>query len=408
MIHRYLVKNANVMSVFDGSLKKTDILVEDGIVTKTAPGITASVEEIIDAEGLTVTPGWVDIHAHIYYDGIGLGIDPQMYLLPKGVTYAVDPGTSGADNFADFRRYVRWCTDLKYKSYLNIAKIGVPIMGYELTDMGNLDKDACKRVFRDFAGELLGLKVRVTSNMCKDPKAALSAVRELCDELHTTFCVHATRCSLSTEEILGFMKKGDVFTHSYAKTDSGILDKDGSIKAGVREARERGVIFDMGHGINSFAFDVAKKAIDQGFELDAISTDLHVSDVDGPVYDMPTTISKFLCLGVSLEKAIQLATSNPVKLLALSDKLLEIKPGEKADFTAFLVERGDFRYTDCDKCELSGNMRLVSKFTCVGRKIFTPRKVTGKNRPIGIAAIEAANKPPTVETTPPRTNKVIA
>jgi dihydroorotase len=392
MLHTYLIKNARIMSVFDGSCVQKDILVEGGIVKNVAAQISDPAEEVIDAGGLTVTPGWVDIHAHFYYDGACIGVDPQMYCLPKGVTYAIDPGTAGADNFADFRRYVRWCTDLKYKSFLNVARIGVPVMGYELTDMANLDKDACKKAFTRFRDELAGLKVRVTSAMCKAPLAALCAIRELCDELDTVFCIHATRCSLSTEEILGFMKKGDVFTHSYAKTDSGILDTAGNVKKCVREARDRGVIFDMGHGINSYTFDVAQKAIADGFMLDCLSTDLHVSDVDGPVYDMPTTISKFLCLGVSLEKAIQLVTAAPVKALHLEDKSLEIKVGAKADFTAFLVAHGDFTYVDCEKAELKGNQRLVSEFTCVGEKIFTPRKVTGKNRPIGNAALEAAKK----------------
>lgn len=389
MLKSYLIKNADVLSVSDGTYTRQDILVERGIITGLGTRIGAEAEETIDASGLTVTPGWVDAHAHLYYDGAGVGVDPQLYFLPKGVTYAVDPGTAGAENFADFHRYVRWGTDLKYKSYLNISRIGVPVMGYELTDMSNLDPEACRKCFREYEEELIGLKVRITGNMCADPLTALKTIRRLCDELNTTFCVHATRCPLPMETILSYMKAGDVLAHSFARTESGILDVEGRVRSCVWEARERGVIFDMGHGINSFTFDTAAKAMDQGFELDMISTDLHVSDIDGPVYDMPTTISKFLCLGVSLYKAIQMVTENPVRLLKLTDKSTELKCGESADFTAFSVECGRFRYVDCDGKELTGDKKVVSRFTCVGEKIFTPRKVTGKNRPIGQAAIDA-------------------
>jgi dihydroorotase len=389
MLDTYLVKNVIIMSIFDGSTSQKDILVEDGIITCIEDYIDSNSHEVIDAEGSIATTGWVDSHAHIYYDGGGVGVDPQTYLLPQGVTYAIDPGTAGADNFNDFRRYVKWNTDLKYKSYLNVSKIGVPIFGYELSDMDNLDKEACKSTFLKYQNELCGLKVRISSSMCADPIAALTYTRELCDELGTYMSVHATRCELSTEAILNFMKKGDQLTHTYAKTSSGILDENGNIKQCVLDARERGVLFDMGHGINSFTFEVAQKAMQQDFWLDTISTDIHVANIDGPVYDMCTTISKFLCLGVSLEKAINMVTQSPVSLLGLTNKSLEIKVGEPADFTVFQVEKGEFKYVDSAGTELIGDKRLVSKFTCVGNKVFTPRKVRGKNRPIGQAAIDA-------------------
>lgn len=389
MLNSYLIKNAEILDLYGGEREIRDILVENGRITAIDKNISFPAEEIIDAEGLTVTPGWVDDHAHFYYDAPNnLGINPERYLLPYGVTYAIDPGTAGADNFGAFRRYVRWNTDLTYKSYLNVSRMGVPIFGYELTDMDNLDEEACKAAFLEYREELIGLKVRITSNMCADPLKALQTIRKLCDELHTHFCVHATRCDLSIETILSFLKKGDMLTHAFARTASGILDEEGRVKKCVWEARERGVIFDMGHGINSFTFDTAEKAMDQGFQLDSISTDLHVSDVNGPVYDMPTTLSKFLSLGVDILDALRMVTLNPVKLLHLTDKSTRITAGERADFTAFKVEKGEFSYTDCEKQELIGKQRIISYFTCVGTKIYTPRLTRENNRKIGNAAIE--------------------
>lgn len=389
MLRSYLVRNATILDVRDGKQVTTDILVENGIVTAISPQITFPAEEVIDAAGLTVTTGWVDDHAHFYYDAPdNIGVNPERYFLPYGVTYAIDPGTAGADGFAAFRKYVRWNTDLKYKSYLNISRIGVPIFGYDLTDMSNLDEEACKAAFLKHKEELVGLKVRITSNMCADPLTALKTIRRLCDELGTYFCVHATRCDLSTETILSYLQKGDMLTHSFARTTSGVLDEAGNVKKCAWEAKERGVIFDMGHGINSFTFATAQKAMAQGFYLDSLSTDLHVSDVNGPVYDLPTTMSKYLCLGASLLDTLRLVTVNPVRNLGLTDKSLAITVGEPADFTAFKVEEGEFSYIDCDKLELIGKQRIVPHFTCVGTKVYTPRLTREENRKIGNAAIE--------------------
>ena len=389
MLNSYLIKHADIMNIFTGTCERKDILVENGIITAMGDSITCTAGEVIDASGFIVTPGWVDDHAHLYYDSPNhIGVNPQTYFLPYGVTYAIDPGTAGADNFRSFREYVRWNTDLKYRSYLNISKIGIPIYGYDLTDMSNLDETACRNIFREFHEELIGLKVRITSNMCTNPLKALETIRKLCDELNTHFCVHATRCDLPAENIFEFLKKGDMITHSYARTSSGILDENGHIRTCVWEARDRGVIFDMGHGINSFSFSTARRAMKQGFLLDTLSTDLHISDVSGPVYDMPTTLSKFLALGLDLPEVIRMVTVNPVRLLGLPDKSLSVTPGEPADFTAFEIKKGNFRDVDCHGEVLESSVSLESKFTCVANKIFTPRLRRESNRAIGNAAIQ--------------------
>ncbi len=388
MLKKYLVKNGTILDVLNGSRKQADILVENGIVRLICPGINEPGAEVLNAEGLTITTGWVDDHAHFYNDTENnIGVSASRYLLPFGTTYAIDPGTAGADNYEDFRRRVFYRTDLRYRSYLNVSRIGVPIYGYDLTDMENLEEDACKSVFRKYRGELIGLKARITSNMCADPLRTLRTIRALADELETTFCIHATRCDLSTETILSFFQKGDMLTHCYARTSSGILDEDGTVKRCVWEARDRGVIFDVGHGINSFTFATAEKAIAQGFLADSLSTDLHVSDVSGPVFDMPTTLSKLLTLGVDLTEALRMITVNPVKNLKLTDKSLRIEEGCLADFTVFSLEEGAFSYVDCDQAELTGPYRINAVFTCLGNKVYTPTRVREPNRKIGAAAL---------------------
>jgi dihydroorotase len=383
MIKDYVVKNSSILDVTSGVLKRGNIFVEDGIIKEVSNSPDMQAEKIIDADGMIVTPGWVDAHVHIYYDDKCIGVDPQTYLIPNGVTYAIDPGTAGAENFEDFYDYVRLNTDLKYKSYLNISKIGIPILGYELTDMSNIDINLFKSIFNKYKSELMGVKVRITDNMCSDPLSALEVVSKLSRELNTTCCVHPTRSKLSTETILSYMKKGDVFTHCFALSSSGILDSNGKVKDAVWEAKERGVIFDIGHGTNSFSFEVAQSAIEQGFKMDIISSDLHVGNVDGPVYDLPTTLSKILCLGIEIDEILRLVTVAPTKLLNLEDKSLKIEIGQPADFTVFQIEKGKYTYIDSARQTITGDERIIPMYTCVGNKIFTPRKKRQKNQIIG-------------------------
>jgi dihydroorotase len=380
MISSYLVKGANILSVINGEYCQRDILVENGIVTEVDHCISENdAQAVLEAKDLTVTPGWVDSHAHLF-DEVGyMGVDPQMYHLPQGVTYAIDQGTAGANNFDQFNEHTRYRSDIRYKSFLNISQIGMPIGGYELVDEANINRKACLKTCQAHSEEILGLKLRVGNKMCTKPINAMKATIELAEELQAPIVIHATRCRLETEDIMKFLRPGDIFTHTYARTDSGILNRDGRIKDCVWKARERGVRFDLGHGINSFSFEVAEKAIKQNFWIDTISTDLHIRNIRGPVFNMPITLSKFLMLGMSLEKAIYLVTVAPVKMFGIDDKSLEIEVGEMADFTAFKVEPGRFQYVDSDNAELIGDKRVVSIFTAVGSKIFINRKVSGKN-----------------------------
>ncbi|MBR2635013.1 MAG: amidohydrolase family protein [Clostridia bacterium] len=385
MIQTYLIRNASLFSAESGRMQTQSILVEGGIIR--AIGRDLSLPEgalLLEAEGMIISPGWVDCHAHFYYDAENvIGVDPQRYLIPFGVTYALDPGSAGAAGFEDFLSHVGRRTDLGFCSYLNLSEIGVPIFGYEFTDLSHLKSDAAEEMLRRYPEKLMGVKIRISQKVCSDPATVLREARALCDRTKTRLCVHATGCVLSTEEILRFLKTGDTFTHCFAKTQSGILDDQGYVRSCVHEARERGIFFDLGHGKGSFSFEVAKKAIEHGFLPDFISTDLHIAGVNGPVFDMPTVLSKMLALNLSLEEILLRITAEPVKKLGLRDKSLAIRVGEKADLTAFRIKKGDFLWQDSIGESLAGKERIESLFTCLGDRIFTPIRSRDENRPIG-------------------------
>ena len=377
MLRSVLVKDVDIWDVLTHTMSHSDILVEDGIIQEVDADIpVGNISAVIDGEGCFVTTGWIDTHAHLYYDYGCIGIDPQHYQVPKGVTYGLDQGTAGAGNYEHYREYVLYNTDMKIKNFLNISKIGMPLVSFELLDFeSNLDKILFSKIYQKYPEEILGIKLRITERMCRgNARNALMAARELGDELNLPIFLHATDCVMSMEEILSHLKAGDTLTHTYAKTTSGILGENGKVLDCVRMARDRGIYFDTGHGVASLAFEVLEKALADGFYPDTISTDLHTVNIKTPVIDLPTTVSKFLYYGMKLEDALDTVTVNPYKQYNLQNKTMKIAPGEEADFVVWRKEKGKISYYDCEGASINASEWLVPQYTVFGKKVFTPRK----------------------------------
>lgn len=382
MFHSLLIKNANVMDLPTGRVERREIYIENGVIKRISSKIDKNAQYVADADGLIVTAGLVDVHSHLYHNTELIGVDPQRYDLPKGVTYCIDQGSAGADNYADFRDRVIASTDVRVRSFLNCSRIGMPVSSLadtgeepgpgELAETAYFDRDALMETYRTYADELLGVKVRLTPNIC--PKRPLETLREVvsvAEELGVRVSVHGNHAlGLKAEDILGVLRKGDIFTHTYHDGETGILDEDGNVRECVRRAREKGVIFDTGHGVNSLSFKVMKRAAEQGFFPDTISTDLHNLNINGPVYDMPTTISKFLCCGMPIHEALKRCILNPAELLGLKDKAVCLREGDVADIAAFERKEGLFAYKDAMKVSIEGRYRLEARFTVAGSKLF--------------------------------------
>lgn len=382
MIHSILLKNAEIWNPADEEPKRADLYIEEGIVKRIAPGISCDAQYTEDISGYMVTPGLVDTHAHMFWNSELIGVDPQRFDLPKGVTYTVDQGSAGADNYAQYRKQVLFSTDVKSRAFLNCSRIGMPTSSLadtgdipgpgELSNPDYLDRGKFIEVFETYRPELLGVKIRLTPNICpKNPLGALEQAISIAEELKVPVSVHPNHAAgLTTEDILSRLRCGDIFTHSFHDSHTGILDKNREIKPCVLEARKKGVIFDTGHGVNSLAFPVLEQALSLGFWPDTISTDLHNLNYNGPVFDLPTTISKFLCLGMPLLEAIRCCTVNPVRLLGLSEKSVAICEGQPADLAVFQLMKGDFTYRDAMKNTISGSYKLIPHLTVVGNKMF--------------------------------------
>jgi len=315
-------------------------------------------DKVIDASNKLVTPGLVDLHTHVYWGVAHWSVEPDPTCLAKGVTTVVDAGTSGALTFPGFRRYVIENSNTRVLALLHISSIGLtqhPKVG-DLQDLRSLDFDCAVNVAKRNSDVIKGVKIRVDKdNVGQNGPQALRLAKEAARSVGVPLMIHISGVlpdNLSLPEILSIIEKGDVVTHCLPppfppSTDrSVILNRDGEVIPEVKEARRRGVLFDVGHGSGSFSWETAEKVLNQGFVPDMISSDLHAYSLNGPVYDLATVLSKFLFLGLSLSKVVELSTFAPASFLKFEDRIGTLKPGSEADVAIFSLESGKFPYYD--------------------------------------------------------------
>jgi len=257
-------------------------------------------------------------------------------------------------------------------AFINIASIGL-IGGH--TDCyterygKHLDVEETIRTIGEHSEYVRGIKCFAASALTgKWPLAALKAARQVADAVGLPICVHVSGDEPPLDQVLPFLQQGDIMTHTYTPHAQRILDERGRLLDVVRDARARGVLFDVGHGAGSFSFDVARRAMDQDFLPDTISTDLYFKNVDAPVKDLQTTLSKFLNLGLSLEEVLTRATINPAGAIR-KDSLGRLRVGDVADIAILRVERGNWVFADVLERTIEGSRRIVCQTTVRGGEI---------------------------------------
>lgn len=345
-----VIRNGRLIDPAQGLDEKRDVAFQAGRVAAVAPALDAEpASAVIDASGLIVAPGMIDVHVHIY-DGVShYGIPPDPNCLERGVTTAVDAGTSGAETFAGLRKYVIEASSTRLYALLNISRIGLvtgaeldPPVG-ELEDLRHLSVPAAVRCIEANRDVILGVKVRLSDNLAANGRnelAALKLAREAADATGLPVMVHTPNSSLGLPRILAEMRRRDLLTHCFHAHRSGILDGGGQVLPEVREAIGRGVLLDVGHGRGSFAYEVARRALGQGVLPDTISSDLHHYNVHGPVWDLATTVSKFLHLGLELPDVLRRVTSAPAAAIGQGGSLGTLTVGAAGDAVTFRLCEG--------------------------------------------------------------------
>jgi dihydroorotase len=360
-----------------GLSAERDIAIAGHTVSRVDTNIPESeAREVLDARGRIVTPGLIDIHVHVY-DGVApLGIPADPNCIAKGVTTAVDAGSAGAHTFPGLRKYVINVVDTRVYALLNISVVGQSTLSNdnpygELLDLRYANARLAIRTIERNRDVILGVKIRLTSNIAGDHDLeALKLAREAADAVRLPLMVHIGGTHSPLAAILDMLKQGDVITHSFGGFRGGILDDRGRILPEVRKTVAAGVHLDVGHGRGSFSFDTAEKAMRQELLPGTISSDVHQFNVNGPVFDLATTLSKFLHLGMTLEQVIERATANPARTFGFPKGLGTLREGAEADVAVFKMEEGRFEFTDSLGAKRTGNRKLVPVATVKTGKIY--------------------------------------
>jgi dihydroorotase len=355
-----ILRGGRVIDPSQGIDSISDIGFRDGRIAQV--GADLSGDTVKDVKGLIVTPGLIDLHTHVYSGGTSLGVDPAR-LARGGCTTLVDTGSAGPGNYAGFRDHVIKTSAPRILVFLNISFAGIygfskRVMVGESGDlrlMAPIDAVETVRANRD---SIVGIKVRVGFHASQNSGTIpLDIAREAADEAGVPLMVHIDHPPPTLEEVLARMRKGDILTHCFRPFPNNPATAEGGVRAAVLDARERGVIFDVGHGMGSFAFKTARTMLANGFAPDCISSDVHALCIDGPAFDLLTTMSKFLCLGMSLGDVVKAATEAPAQALGRSD-LGGFRQGAAGDASILALEDGDFDYVDATGEHLNGHLRF--------------------------------------------------
>jgi len=364
------IKGGRVVDPSQGLDEVGDVLVTAGKIVVPALGEAVEATQEVDASGCLVTPGLIDFHNHIFSSGSDLCVPADAALLPSGVTAAVDAGSAGTANYELFLSTMLQ-QNIRFKSFLHVCPTGLGTTQFhEELKPEAWDRNKMHELFEKHGNFLLGLKVRASKALLGNQ--GLSPVIktiEMAQEIGCPICVHTTDGPGPVDNLLSILRPGDIFCHVFHGTGETIL-QDGKVKAAVKTARERGVIFDAANGANHFAFATAEAALAEGFSPDVISTDLSVKGLfRPPVYSLPYTLAKYLALGCELSDVIAAATSTPARLMGMAEKIGTLASGAYGDVAVFKLADQEVTFIDTLKQMRQGNQMLLPQMTVLGGQI---------------------------------------
>lgn len=343
-----------------------DIAVAGGKVAKVGGVIPAAdARRNVDAKGLYVTPGLIDLHVHVFPRAGRPGVQrdssvqPDAFSFRSGVTTVVDAGTTGVNTFPDFRKQVIDTAQTRVLALLNIVAAGMGT-GQE-DDPGQLNVEAAAKLAKANRDVIVGFKSAHYGGPGWESVEKAVAAGKLADMPVMIDFGYLNKVRNLSTLLLDKLRPGDIYTHCYSGHREELLP-DGKVNPAIAAARKRGIIFDVGHGAGSFYWYVAVPAFQQGFLPDSISTDLHSGSMNAGMKDMANTMSKVLNLGPTIEQVIAMSTWNPAKEIKRTD-LGHLSLGAEADLAVLRIDKGAFGFIDSAGASHAGTRNIVAELT---------------------------------------------
>lgn len=357
-----------------------DVAVNDGKIARIASNISAnSAERVVDAGGLYVTPGLVDIHSHNYHGTVpGRGYSNSFNALPPdgftfraGVTTVVDVGGAGWRNFSHFKEQVIDRSQTRVLSFLNIT--GEGMSGIHEQNLNDFDPRMTSLVANRYRNDIVGIKIAHYNGHEWEPyHRAVEAAEEAGIPVMVDF--GGARPPLPLEDLFfDVLRPGDIYTHAYGGGGTGrqaVVDENGDLRPRMLEAQEHGTIFDVGFGGGSFFYEVAIPAFEQGLRPNTISTDIHTGSMNGGMKNMLNAVSVLMNMGMSLQEVIEASTWKPAQVIQ-REELGHLSEGAVADLAIFSMREGDFGFQDSRRNVIPGNEKLETELTLrAGRVVY--------------------------------------
>jgi dihydroorotase len=357
-----------------------DVAIAGGKIAAVAPSLPANeARKSISVKDRLVTPGLVDMHAHVFVNAHDMGGHTDRFCRCSGVTTLCDAGSAGSSNFAGLRHILDTAVRTRVRALVNLSAIGITgtSRGGELSHLPYADPEGCARTIIENPDLALGVKLRFGPGLVWEYSAEPVKLARRAAEMagNVPMMMHITDSPVPLPALIEHMKPGDIVTHCYHGRAHGIMgqEKEFVLKE-IVEAQRAGIIFDCAHGRNHFNFRMTQRALDQGFMTDTISTDLtSTTATQGPVWDLPTTITKLLHFGMPLEEVVRRATAVPAKIMGYEGTVGTLKPGANADVSVFELRDEDIELRDSDGDTVIARRRLLPQLTLKDGRVWYER-----------------------------------
>ena len=395
-----LLKNGHVLDPTQGINQKKDIAFSDGKIALLEDSIpTEHSRKTVDVSENIITPGLIDIHGHYFEHIVPFATRADSVCLPNGVTTTMDAGSSGWTHFDGFREFIIESQQTRIMALVNLSALGMmaskrnigetfgPTIGIsggpstmlnpervgELQDLRFAQVEEAIKCIKDNPNTVLGVKIRIDQDVSGEANVipALERARIVADATDSFIMVHVARVPIPLSKVFEYLNPGDIVTHIFHSAENNILDEKGYVRSEVKEAKDKGIIFDIGADRKNFGINLSKSAIEQDILPSTLSSDITKTRPGAEIiYTLPEVMSLYMNLGMTLEEVIECSTKTSAKAIRQEGLLGTLKPGSIGDASIIKIESGEFTYSDGENYEVSASRKISPKLTIKDGKIW--------------------------------------